>query len=387
MQRVFDARLFFLQFRFRRGADLHLRHAARELRLALVQLFAVVIGSGQLNFGLNLLDAALNRFARTGTFDDRRVVCVDDDLLRLTEVLDRHVLQIDADVLHHGRRTGQHRNVFQHRLAAVAITRRLHRTNVQNPAQLVDHQGGQCFAFDVFRNNQQRALRLRHLLQQRNQLRHTADLVFMDEHERLAHVAGHGVLISHKVRREEPAIKLHALHHLDDRLAALALFNRNHAVLADLVKTIGQQLANHFIVIRRNLRDVHDVITLVRLHRTRHFLQRRHYRTHALRDAAIQRVAVRTGRKVSQAVPENRFRQNRRRRRAVARHRTGLARRFLDQLSAEILVLVDEFDFLGHGYAVFGDVRTAPALINDRIAATRSQGGFHRRRQFLHTRP
>src|SRR5262249_33674574 len=58
---------------------------------------------------------------------------------------------------------------------------------------------------------------------------------------------------------------------------------------------------------------------------------------------------------------------------AVAGDVGRLARRFLHQLSAHVLVGVGQFDFLGDGDAVLGDVGAAPALVEDGVAAARPQ--------------
>jgi hypothetical protein len=60
-----------------------------------------------------------------GAFNDRRVVLVDRDLLGLAEVLDLDVLELDAEVLGDRASAGQRRDVFEHRLAAIAEARRL----------------------------------------------------------------------------------------------------------------------------------------------------------------------------------------------------------------------------------------------------------------------
>ena len=48
------------------------------------------------------------------------------------------------------------RDVFQHGLAAIAEARSLHGAGIQRAAQLVHHEGRERFAFDFFRDDQQR---------------------------------------------------------------------------------------------------------------------------------------------------------------------------------------------------------------------------------------
>ncbi len=60
------------------------------------------------------------------------------------------VLELDAQALEDGRAAGQDGDVFQHRLAAVAVAGGLHGTALERAAELVDDQRGQGLAFDVF---------------------------------------------------------------------------------------------------------------------------------------------------------------------------------------------------------------------------------------------
>ncbi len=67
--------------------DLDDRHPAHQLGESLLQLLAVVVGRRVLDLRAQLFHATVNRRRRPGPLDDRRVVLVDGDLLRLAEVL------------------------------------------------------------------------------------------------------------------------------------------------------------------------------------------------------------------------------------------------------------------------------------------------------------
>ena len=100
-------------------------------------------------------------------FDDRGVVLVDGDLLGLAEVADLHVLQLDAQVFGDGLAAGEDGNVLQHGFAAIAEAGSLDGRDLQRATQLVDDEGSERFAFDVFSHDQQRLAALGDLLQQR----------------------------------------------------------------------------------------------------------------------------------------------------------------------------------------------------------------------------
>ena len=156
MHRVFDAGLLFLHFGFGRSADFDHRHAADQLRQPLLQLLAVVVAGGLVDLAANFLHPAFDLGVLALAFDDGRVVLVDGDLLGLAEVGHLHVLQLDSEVFGDGLAAGQDCDVLQHGLAAIAEARRLHGRNLQRAAQLVDDQRRERFAFDVFRDDQQR---------------------------------------------------------------------------------------------------------------------------------------------------------------------------------------------------------------------------------------
>src|SRR3546814_736681 len=126
VQGVFDAGLLFLHLDLGRGTDLDHRHAAGQLGHALLQLLAVVVRRGLFDLRLDLLDAAFDATGFAGAVDDRGVFLGDLDLLGAAEVLDRGLLQRQADFLGDHGATGEDRHVFEHRLAAVAEARGLH---------------------------------------------------------------------------------------------------------------------------------------------------------------------------------------------------------------------------------------------------------------------
>ena len=170
---------------------------------------------------------------------------------------------------------------------AVAVARRLHRTHVDDAAQLVDHERGEGFSFHVLGDNQQRSLGLGHLLEQRNQLWNAADLLLVHQHEGLIKHTLHRILIRHEVWREKSAVKLHSLDHLDDGVGGLALLDRDDAVLADLLETVGQQLADRLIVVRGDPGDVDDVIAFAHLDRTGHLFHRFDHSSNRFFDSTV----------------------------------------------------------------------------------------------------
>ncbi len=105
-------------------------------------------------------------------------------------------------------------DVLEHRLAAIAEAGSLHRAGIQRAAQLVDHQSGQRFAFHFLGDHQQRLAGAGDLLEQRQQILHVADLLFVDQDVGIFQHALHAIRIADEVGRQITAIELHAVHGL-----------------------------------------------------------------------------------------------------------------------------------------------------------------------------
>ena len=156
VQGVFDAGLLLLHVGFGLGADGDDRHAAGELGQPLLELLLVVLALGLsiclricwirfwMSFVLPAPSTIVVLFLSTVIF------------LARPSCVEREVLELDAEVFADQRAAGEHGDVAQHRLAAIAEAGGLHGADVEHAAELVDDQGRQRFAFDVFGDDQQR---------------------------------------------------------------------------------------------------------------------------------------------------------------------------------------------------------------------------------------
>ncbi len=206
------------------------------------------------------------------------------DLLGPAQVFERQILELDAQIFADQRAAGQDGDVAQQGLAAIAEARRLHRTDVERAAQLVHHQQRQGLGLHVLGDDQQRSAGLADLLQNRDQVANVADLLLVNQDERVFQAALHGRRIIDEVRGDEALVELHAVDVLDLRFGRLAFFDRDHAVLADAFERFGQQLADGLVVVGADRPDVGDFRLLG--NRLGHFHQLGLGRVHGLLDAA-----------------------------------------------------------------------------------------------------
>ena len=323
-----------------------------------MELLTIVVGSRTIDLAPDRRDAFLNRLGRAGTLDDDGVVAGDLDLLGHPELGEFDLIEIGRDVLHERFAAGEASDVLEHRLATIAVARCFDRCDLQRASELVDDECRECFAGDVLSDDDQWLLRAHDLFKQRDEFGEVINLVFVDEDERLVELDLHAIWIGGEVRREEPAIELHAFDDGDFCIEAFALFNRDHAVLADLVERVGHDLAGLWIVVGRDGRDILDV--LLAADRGRHLVDCFGRDLDALLHASDERVGIDASRDVAETFFEQCFSEHGRGGCAIAGVVGGLGGCFFDEHRAHVLGFVEQLDFFSDGYAVLGDGWAAP---------------------------
>ena len=383
VQGVVDTVLLLLHRSFRRRANLDEGNAAGELGETLLKLLAIIVGRGLLDLLLDLLDAGLDVRSLAETLDDRGVVLVDDDLLRAAEHIDRDGLELDADVLADELAAREDRDVLEDRLPAVTEARRLDGADLERAAKLVHDERRERLALDVLGDDHERTARLRDRLEERQHVLQVRDLLLEEEDERVLELALHRLRVRHEIRGEVALVELHALDDVERALEGLGLLDRDRAFLADLVHRLGDHLADFLVAVRRERRDLRDLIGA--LHLLGELGDRVRNSCGGLVDAALQRHAVRTGREVLEALAVNRLGEKRRRGRAVARDVVRLRGDFLDHLRTHVLERIGKLDLLGDGNAVLGDLGRAELLVENHVAAGRTERAGDGVRELLDT--
>ncbi len=80
----------------------------------------------------------------------------------------------------------------------------------------------------------------------------------MNEHVGIIKLTGHALRLSNEVGREIAPVELHAFFLLDIGFEALAFFDGNHAVFADLFHRIGQLFTDFAVAVGRDRADLGD---------------------------------------------------------------------------------------------------------------------------------
>src|SRR6202166_3443840 len=382
VQCVFDAGLLFLHFDFGRGTDFDHGNTAGELGNALLQFFLVVIGGRFLDLLTNALDAALDVRCLAGTVDDGGVLFLHQDLLGFAQVVQRRLLERQADFIGDHRAAGEDRDVLQHGLAAITEARRLDGGDFDDAADGVHHQRGQRFAFHVFGDDQELSAALGDRFEQRQQFANVGDLLVHQQDQRLLELGALTLLIVDEVRRQVAAIELHAFDHFELILETRTFLNRDHAFLADLRHRIGNRLANALVGVRGDRADLRNRLRV--LAGLGELLELFGRRSDGLVDAALEVHRVDARGYCLEAFADDRLRQHGRGGGAIAGFVGGVGSDFLHHLRAHVLKLVFELDFFGYRYAVLGDGGSAEALVEHCVAAFGTQRYLDGIRQNIH---
>ena len=156
---------------------------------------------------------------------------------------------------------------------------------------------------------------------------------------------------------------------------SLGLLDRDHAVLADLVHHLGDEIAD-LLVSRGDGGDLGDLLLALDLGRL--LLDASDYRVGRQVEALLEQHGVGAGGDVAHAFMDDRLGEDDGGGGAVTGHVVGLGRRFLEQLRAHVGEVVVELDLLGDGHAVVGDGRRALFLVEGDVAALGTERGLDR---------
>src|SRR5882724_11891256 len=370
VQGVFDAGLLF--FHLDLGGRAHLDHGntTGELCNTLLQLFLVVVGSGFLGLLTDGLDTGLDVGRLASAVDDRGVLFLDHNLLGIAQVIERRLFERQADLVRDHRATREDSDVLQHGLAAITEARRLHRGHLEDAADVVHDESRERFAFDVFRDDQQRTAGLRYALEERQHFADVGDLLVGQQDQRLFELRRLVLGVVDEIRREVAAVELHTLDHFQLVVEAGTFLNGDHAFLADLLHRIRDGLADRLVGIRGNRSDLRDGLgVLARLGKLLQLLDRTR---HGLIDTPLDVHRVTAGSDGLEAFADDRLREHGGGGSTVAGLIRGVGSDFLHHLRAHILEFVLQLDFLRDRHTILRDGGGAEALLEHRVAAFRT---------------
>ncbi len=139
MKSIFDTGFLFFHFGFGGGTYVDFGDTACQLCQPLLELLAIVVACRVVNFATKLIDTRFDICTLASTFDNGRVVLIDDHLLGHAQVRDWERLELDTQRFKDGSSASENCNVFHHRFATVAVTWCLDGDTLEGASQAVDH--------------------------------------------------------------------------------------------------------------------------------------------------------------------------------------------------------------------------------------------------------
>src|SRR4029079_10745654 len=201
-------------------------------------------------------------------------------------------------------------------------------------------------------------------------------LLFVDQDVGVVEFNAHLVGVGDEVGRDVAAVKLHALDDLEFGLERLGFFNRDDALVADLLHRIGEELADFGVAVGGDGTDLGDF--LVRGDLLGVLDEVGDHGFHSQVDTALQIHRVHAGGNCLGAFADDGGGQHGRGGGAVAGSVGRLGGDFAHHLRAHVLELFVKLDFLGDGDAVLGDAGCAERLVEHDVAALRAERDLHR---------
>ena len=363
---VFELGLLLLELDLGRRADLDHRDAAGQLGHPLLELLAVKVGGGDVDLRLDFLDPVLDRLVGAAALNDGGVILVGDHPAGAAEVGDLGLFERAAELFGDQGAAGQHGDVLELLLASVAEAGGFDGEHVDRAAQLVDDQRGQRFAVHIVGDDHEVLGDLEQLLHQRDDILDGADLAVGDQDVGVVNGGFHALGVGDEVGGDVAAVELHAVGELGLHADALALFDGDHAVFADLLHHIGDDFADLFVVAGDG-GDGGDFVLL--LDRAGHAAEFVNDGAEAAVEAALERHGVGAGGDVAEAFGDDRLGEHGGGGGAVARDVVGADRDFLGELGAHVAEGLIELDLAGDGDAVVDDQRRAELLVQHDVAA------------------
>ena len=371
---VLDAVLALLELDLGRGTGLDDCHATGQLGQALLQLLAVVVAVRLVDLGADLVDATLDLVGVASTLDDGRLVLGDDDLAGAAEQVELRGVELEADLLGDDLATGEDGDVGQHGLATVTEAGSLDGDRLEGATDLVDHEGRQGLAVHVLRDDQQRLAGLHDLLEEGQQVLDAGDLGVDHEDVGVLEDGFHALGVGDEVVADVALVEAHALGELELEAEGVGLLDGDDAFLADLVHGLGDHLADQGVSSgdRGGRSDL-----LLGLDVLGHLEQLGGDGLDGLLDATLEGHRVGACGDVAQTLLDEGLGEDGGSGGAVASDVVRLLGNFLDQLCADLLVRVVELDLLGDGHTIVGDRGGSPLLLEDDVAALRTEGDAH----------
>ena len=211
-----------------------------------------------------------------------------------------------------------------------------------------------------------------------------ANLLVVDKNVGVLHYSLHLIGVGNKVAREVTSIKLHTLYNADACFAALAFFDGDNAVFANLTHGISKKFSYFGVVVGTYRGHLFNLVVVV-VYLFGCFADVIYNNFHSLVDTAFQIHWVCASRYVLQALVNNGLRKNSSSGCTVASIVARFRCNTLYELCTRVFEVIFQLNFLCNGNSVFGNLRCTEFLFNHHVATFWAKRNFNGVSQFVYT--
>lgn len=327
-------------------------NTTRELSETLLELLLLVLRGGGVSHDTTDLLAALSKavFA-TLTVQDDGVLLGDGDGTGGTEHVRGELLELEVKLVSEDGTVGEDTKVTKDALAVVTEARGLDGSNLELTTELVQDADSESLTLNVLSNDDEGTAEGGGGLEGGDDVLDSGDLLLREQDEGLLELDLLGLGVGDEVGRGVSTVEAHTLSDLKLVLKSLALLDGDDTLLANLLHSGGDQLADLGVTVGGNGSDLSNLlaggdVTLV-------LLEVVDDGVNSSLDTAAQVHGVAASGNVLDGLGEDGTSKDGGGGGTVTSEFVGLGSDILEETSTKVLVLVLELDGLGNSHTIY----------------------------------
>lgn len=257
VERVVVAVLLLADLDLGSATDLDDSDTTAQLGKTLLQLGAVVVrGSGVVDSTADLLAASSKRVLVTFPVEEDGVLLGDSNTAAGTKKVGGCAVKLDLKLVGEDGTTGKDGKVTEDRLAVVTEARCLDGAHLKLAAEFVQDAGSEGLTVNVLSNDEEGATGLGSSLERRQNVLEQRDLLLRKQDQGLLEFGLLGLDVGDEVRGDVTTVEAHALSDLDLVFKGAAFLDGDDALLANLLHSSSDQVADVLVAVGRDSGDL-----------------------------------------------------------------------------------------------------------------------------------
>lgn len=305
---------------------------------------------------------------------DDGIILGDDDVLALSQNGWLALLKSKTDILRDDGTSGEDGDIVKDGLSVVSEGWGLDGTDLKSSSEFVENQSGEGFAFDVLSNDQEGSVFLHGVFQEVEDALEVSDLLFSDQDVWVFEIGLLGLHVGGEVWGDVSSIESHTLDEFDLVLEGLSVLDGDGSVFSNLLHEFRNELSDLSVSVSGDGGNVLDLLLGLDLDTSG--LKVLNNLLDGEGDTSSKIHGVHSGSDRFASFLEDGSSQNGGSGGTITSLIIGLTGNLLNKSSSQIFHFVGEFDGLGNGNSVLGDLGGTESLFNNDISSLWSQSNL-----------